>query len=160
MADQIIDRKTVGLMPDVEVARDLTEGYRDTAEQYMAAAQSYMDSAGRIRDGTAAIRDSASGYASSARDSAAEAKKWAHTANLLGVLQARPDEPARDLRLDGMLWLVTDESAKTVTGIRRWDATDAGQGAFPSDALYPSDSTYPCDRGSWTELRLAASALA
>ena len=63
-------------------------------------------------------------------------------------------------KVDGSIWLESDETAQTITAIKRWDAKKAGNALWPSDDLFPGDDVYPEDTGEWTEFKLAPSVLA
>lgn len=59
-------------------------------------------------------------------------------------------EPARDKRVDGMLWMQTNESTHKITSFKRWDAGLSGTALWPGSTTFPSDSTYPDEKGAWT----------
>ena len=63
-------------------------------------------------------------------------------------------------KVDGSIWLESDETSQTIKAIKRWDARKSGKALWPADDLYPEDDVYPEDTGEWTEFRLAPEALA
>ena len=59
-------------------------------------------------------------------------------------------EPPRDKRVDGMLWMQTNESTHKITSFNRWDADLPGTALWPGAATFPSSKTYPDEKGAWT----------
>ena len=156
MADQIVDKRSVGIPPDVVLARHQTLGFRDEAEAHARdSAASATDSATYAQHAAA----HASNASTSARDAAAsatEAAMWAEVASMRTLL--RPTEPPA--KLDGMVWMRTDEQAGTIVAINRWDADLPGSGLFPSAATYPGGGLYPTERGAWTAFAISAGVIA
>lgn len=149
MPDQVADKRTIGVAPDILVVREQVMGYRDDAERSAGTAEGYSRSA-------SLSAEHAGELASSAADSARQAADWAVVHNQ-GLIFG-PNEPP--VKIDGMLWLKTNELAGTITSFERWDANAAGAGLFPGDSTYPAEDTYPSDQGAWAHFKVAASAVA
>jgi len=143
MADQVVDKRTIGIPADIEVVRNDVEEMRNTAESHM---------------------DDAASSAKSAQASEAAAKSWEEKAQVLVSKQTgivfSANEPAIDSRTDGMLWMVADTSTKKVTALKRWDTTQVGDAHYPSDTTYPSDTLYPAPQGAWDSYTLASDLVA
>lgn len=142
MANQIPDRKTIGIPADFVLARHEIEQFRDSAEeQAQASQQSADDSAESAAQSLV--------YASAAHESANEAKGWS-------MLQAQavefgPDEPSAIRRFDGMTWLKTNETAHEIVKVRRWDHSKAGVAVIPGATVLPAEDLFPDDTGEWTD---------
>lgn len=140
MADQVIDRKEIGIPTDIELVRHQISLIRDeVVESRDKAAASEIAAAGSE---AAAMR-----HASDARQAAQEAAYWATMRNQ--GLHFGPDEP-KD-KWDGMTWLYTNEETRKIQSFRRWDADLAGAALWPSATTFPGDATFPKDRGAWTD---------
>lgn len=144
--DQIIDKKTIGIPSDIEYIRHETEQFMNRTRDYSDEAANYAkdasDSAYR-----AAVSET------NAWTAASEASYWA-TLHNQGI-HFGPAEPQD--KWDGMTWLQTNESTRTITAFKRWDFHLSGNGVFPSNTLYPSDELYPNDQGDWTPFSIASS---
>ena len=142
MADQILDRKTVGIPTDVDIVRNEVEGMRDAAQASKTAAQA---------------------SAVAAEHSEARAYSWAQIAETLVESQTgihfSPDEPPIIARTNGMAWLVADMTNKEVTELKRWDATQAGDAPFPSASTWPGSSLYPSPMGAWGNFTISSSVI-
>lgn len=140
MADQIIDRKTVGIPADVDVVRNEVEGFKDEAESSKTSAQA---------------------SAVAAQQSEAKAYNWASIAQTLVESQTgihfSDMEPPIIARTNGMAWLVADMQNSEVTALKRWDATQAGDAPFPGSTTYPGSSLYPSPMGVWTSFTIDSS---
>lgn len=90
----------------------------------------------------------AANRAASAANAAAKQANAAAAATKPYYMQA--GEPVRDKRVDGMLWLKTNESTKKIAAFNRWDAGLPGTALWPGATTFPSDSTYPDEKGAWT----------
>lgn len=149
MPDQVADKKDVGIAPDILIVREQVRAYRDSAASSASEASGWSRSA-------AASAERSDESASAAAESARQAAEWAIIHNQ--GLRFGPTEPP--IKIDGMLWLRTDEDAGTITAFERWDANAAGQGLFPADDTYPGESTYPSEQGAWKHFKVAAGAVA
>ena len=149
MADQIVDKRSVGIPPDVVLARHQTLLFRNEAESYASDAEASAAEA-------ATYERRAASHASDSAASAAEAAMWAEAASMRTLM--RPTEPPA--KLDGMVWMRTDEQSKTIVAISRWDADLPGSGLFPGDATFPSDEVFPAERGAWTGFAISADVIA
>lgn len=141
MPGQYPDKKTVGIPPDLVLTRHDTELFMLRAENAAFEAEGFKGEA-------AASADESESWADKAQQYAAEAEAWSEL-HSQGVHFA-PTEPDVDKRYDGMLWLQTNESAHTITAVKRFDASSAGSGTYLSDDLYLSDELYLNDSGAWT----------
>lgn len=97
---------------------------------------------------------SAEGNADAANKAASAANAAARQANAAAAATKpyymQPGEPARDKRVDGMLWMQTNESTKKIAAFNRWDAGLPGTALWPGAKTYPSSKTYPDEKGAWT----------
>lgn len=141
MADQIVDKITVGIPSnelDIYVG---CEKFKDEAELFANYAKR-----AEVNANISAV---------SAAESASEAKAWA--IQHMGVW-VNLTEPPEEGRADGTLWWQTNETQDTVEHIWLWNADDGGF-LYPRDELYPSDDLYPTEGGAWRELKLDATCL-
>ena len=90
----------------------------------------------------------AANRAASAANAAAKQANAAASATKPYYMQS--GEPARDKRVDGMLWMQTNESTKRIASFNRWDANLPGTALWPGSTTFPSSSTYPDEKGAWT----------
>lgn len=90
----------------------------------------------------------AANKAASAANAAAKQANAAAAATKPYYMQAA--EPARDKRVDGMLWMQTNESTHKIAAFKRWDAGLPGTALWPGATTFPSDSTFPDEKGAWT----------
>lgn len=90
----------------------------------------------------------AANRAASAANAAAKQANAAASATKPYYMQA--GEPARDKRVDGMLWMQTNESTHKITSFKRWDANLPGTALWPGATTFPSDTTFPDEKGAWT----------
>ena len=90
----------------------------------------------------------AANKAASAATAAAKQANAAAAATKPYYMQA--SEPARDKRVDGMLWMKTNESTKKIAAFNRWDANLPGTALWPGATTFPSDTTFPDEKGAWT----------
>lgn len=97
---------------------------------------------------------SAEGNADAANRAASAATAAAKQANAAAAATKpyymQPGEPARDKRVDGMLWMQTNESTHKITSFKRWDANLPGTALWPGATTFPSDTTFPDEKGAWT----------
>lgn len=142
MADQIVDKKSIGIPEDIAVIRGEVEELRD---QTVASSRDAANSEALARK-----------HASDAREAAEESRAWAEVRHLGVHFSDRPPEEV----VDGMTWFVTDEDQERIVAIRRYDASSKRWCVFPSDETYPSDSLYPREVGEWVSFRIAPEVLA
>lgn len=90
----------------------------------------------------------AANRAASAANAAAKQANAAASATKPYYMQS--GEPARDKRVDGMLWMQTNESTKRIASFNRWDANLPGTALWPGATTFPSDTTFPDENGAWT----------
>lgn len=143
MADQYVDRRTVGIPADVELVRDEVEGMRDAAAASEASASQSADAAGK----------SAAGAELSAREAAT-------LVAAINGLRVGPAEPELHSRTEHMLWAQTSDDLATVSALRVWDAGAAGDATWPGASTYPGGTLFPMIEGTWVTARLAAACLA
>ena len=143
MADQYVDRRTVGIPADVEVMRNDVEGMRDAAK---------------------ASEDAAAQSAAAAQQSEAAAELSEQTAATLVAaingLRVGPTEPELHSRTEHMLWVRTSDDLATISALRVWDAGAAGDATWPGASTHPGSALYPMIEGTWVTARLAAACLA
>lgn len=141
----------LGLEADpVEVERRL-DWFWDTIEKCEAAGADASEAAAYARE----LADKAK------EDLAKEETRLAEVVNRV-VSEPRIRLMGTDYfeKVDGSIWLESDEDAQTVKAIKRWDAHKAGSALWPSDGLFPGEDVFPEDTGEWTEFKLAPSVLA
>lgn len=141
MADQIVDKITVGIPSDELEIYGEVEAFAANAEK----------SANRAERAENAANTSAT----DAAKSAADAKAWA--LQHMGIWVS-PTEPPEEGRMDGALWWQTNAAMDTVQHIFYWDG-EVGSFLYPNEDLYPSDDLYPTEGGAWRELKLAATCI-
>lgn len=110
----------------------------------VASATKRAESAASSAEGNA----DAANRAASAATAAAKQANAAASATKPYYMQAA--EPARDKRVDGMLWMQTNESTHKIASFNRWDANLPGTALWPGATTFPSDSTFPDEKGAWT----------
>lgn len=106
-------------------------------------------------DSSAASADANANAANKAATVANEAARQANAAAAATkpyYMQA--GEPARDKRVDGMLWMQTNENTKRIAAFNRWDANLPGTAIFPGATTMPGTTTMPSDIGAWTQFTL------
>lgn len=153
---------------DVQRAADdgakLASPYDTEVDQAIAAANQATASADAATAKATAATASANSAAQSANANSAAANKAADAANKAAQQasaaagNAKPyyfqaAEPPRAKRVDGMLWLHTNESAKTAVA-KRWDANLPGKAVFPGASTMPGASTIIDEIGAWTAFTL------
>ncbi len=112
----------------------------DRANASVGKADSSAASAGANADAANRAASAANAAAKQANAAAANTKPY--------FIQAA--EPPRDKRVDGMLWMQTNESTKRITSFNRWDADLPGTALWPGATTFPSSSTFPDEKGAWT----------
>lgn len=106
-------------------------------------------------DSSAASADANADAANKAATAATEAARQASAAAAATkpyYMQAA--EPARDKRVDGMLWMQTNESTHKIASFNRWDANLPGTAIFPGATTMPGTTTMPSEIGAWTQFTL------
>lgn len=102
-------------------------------------------------DSSAASADANADAANRAASAATAAAKQANAAAAATKpYYMQPGEPARDKRVDGMLWVQTNDGTHKITSFKRWDANLPGTALWPGATTYPSSNTYPDQIGAWT----------
>lgn len=90
----------------------------------------------------------AANRAASAATAAAKQANAAAAATKPYYMQA--SEPPRDKRVNGGLWMQTNESTHKIAAFNRWDADLPGTALWPGATTFPSDTTFPDEKGAWT----------
>lgn len=102
-------------------------------------------------DSSAASADANADAANRAASAANAAAKQANAAAAVTKpYYIQSGEPPRDKRVDGGLWIQTNESTHKITSFKRWDANLPGTALWPGATTFPSDSTFPDEKGAWT----------
>lgn len=112
----------------------------DRANVSAGKADSSAASAGANADAANRAASAANAAAKQANAAAANTKPY--------FIQAA--EPPRDKRVNGMLWMQTNESTKRIEAFNRWDADLPGTALWPGATTFPSSKTYPDEKGAWT----------
>ncbi len=142
MADQICDKRSVGIPEDIVIVRaEIEELHDETVASSRSAHESEV---------------LAQLHASDARDAAEESRAWAEVRHLgVHFSDTPPDEV-----VDGMTWFMTNEETSQITAIRRYDSSSMKQCIFPTLTTYPSSTLYMHEVGEWQDFSLAPSLVA
>lgn len=144
-----VDRNLVSLESGTTSGDAVKELY-DTIANLNKVIDRANASAGKA-DSSAASADASADAANRAASSATAAAKQANAA----AASTKPyyiqsAEPPRDKRVDGMLWMQTNEGTHKITSFNRWDADLPGTALWPGATTFPSSSTFPDEKGAWT----------
>ena len=121
-----------------------------TADAATAKAETATSSANSAAQSAEANSTAANNAADAASKAAQQAAAAAGNAKPYYI---QASEPPRDKRVNGMLWLHTDETAKTAVA-KRWDADDPGKAVFPGESTMPGESTIVDLIGAWAAFAL------
>lgn len=148
-----VDRNLVSLESGTTSGDAVKELY-DTIANLNKVIDRANASAGKA-DSSAASADASADAANRAASSATAAAKQANAA----AASTKPyyiqsAEPPRDKRVDGMLWMQTNENTKRIAAFNRWDANLPGTAIFPGATTMPGTTTMPSDIGAWTQFTL------
>lgn len=135
---------------ELEAAR--TGAIEATKESKSAAASANAAAAAGNSAAQSANAAAIKANESSAKADVATAEAKAAAANAKPYF-FQATEPTRDQRVDGMLWLHTNESEKTAVA-KRWDAGLPGKAVFPGASTMPGTSTVIDEIGAWTQFAL------
>jgi hypothetical protein len=101
---------------------------------------------------------SAEGNADAANRAASAATAAAKQANAAAAATKpyymQSGEPPRDKRVDGGLWMQTNEGTHKIASFKRWDANLPGKAVFPGASTMPGTSTIIDEIGAWTTFTL------
>ncbi len=101
---------------------------------------------------------SAEGNADAANKAASAATAAAKQANAAAAATKpyymQSGEPPRDKRVDGGLWMQTNEGTHKIASFKRWDANLPGKAVFPGASTMPGTSTIIDEIGAWTTFTL------
>lgn len=123
----------------------------DALKREWASLNAAVTSATKRAESAASSAEGNADAANKAASAAAAAAKQANAAAAATkpyYMQA--SEPPRDKRVNGGLWMQTNESTKRIASFKRWDAGLPGTALWPGATTFPSDSTYPDEKGAWT----------
>lgn len=123
----------------------------DALKREWASLNAAVTSATKRAESAASSADAnadAANRAASAATAAAKQANAAAAATKPYYMQA--SEPPRDKRVNGGLWMQTNESAHKITSFKRWDAGLPGTALWPGATTFPSDTTFPDEKGAWT----------
>lgn len=138
MADQVFDKKSVGIPEDfVFVRSEIERLHGETVENSKSASES----ASRAKES-----------ADDAKEAAEESRMWAEVRHLGVHFSDKPPEKP----VDGMTWFVTNETDQTIVEIRRYDAETMQWCVFASEETYASESLYPRERGEWIGFKISS----
>lgn len=142
------------ILGSVDGSGGQSEGYDnelDALQREWASLNAAVTSATKRAESAASSAEGNADAANKAASAAAAAAKQANAAAAATkpyYMQAA--EPARDKRVDGMLWMQTNESTKKIAAFNRWDADLPGTALWPGSTTFPSDTTFPDEKGAWT----------
>ena len=106
-------------------------------------------------DSSAASADANADAANKAASAATAAAKQANAAaSATKPYYMQAAEPSRDKRVDGMLWVQTNEGTHKIAAFKRWDANLPGKAVFPGASTMPGTSTIIDEIGAWTTFTL------
>lgn len=132
---------------DAAATANASAATADAATAKAETATSAANSAAQSADANSTAANNAADAASKAAQQAAAA------AGNAKPYYIQASEPPRDKRVNGMLWLHTDETAKTAVA-KRWDSDDPGKAVFPGESTMPGESTIVDEIGAWTAFAL------
>lgn len=132
--DQVIDRKTVGIPLDVELARDQVESWREETQS--------------LRDEAARWRDQAVEAAHAAEEAGKRLEAFVTAGRGVFVSDVEPT-----VYRDGTVWLKLDADGR-IRWILVFDSTLAG-GLYPSESTYPMSDVFPRPAGDWRSFDIA-----
>lgn len=123
----------------------------DALKREWASLNAAVTSATKRAESAASSAEGNADAANRAASAATEAAKQANAAaSATKPYYMQAAEPARDKRVDGMLWMQTNESTHKIASFKRWDANLPGTALWPDSTTFPSDTTYPDEKGAWT----------
>lgn len=123
----------------------------DALKREWASLNAAVTSATKRAESAASSAEGNADAANRAASAATAAAKQANAAaSATKPYYMQSGEPARDKRVDGMLWMQTNESTHKITSFKRWDAGLPGTALWPGATTYPSSNTYPDQIGAWT----------
>lgn len=123
----------------------------DALKREWASLNAAVTSATKRAESAASSAEGNADAANRAASAATAAAKQANAAaSATKPYYMQSGEPARDKRVDGMLWMQTNESTKRIASFNRWDANLPGTALWPGSTTFPSSSTYPDEKGAWT----------
>lgn len=133
----------------VATYEDMVDNVHDAVDQNNGAIiKEITDAANRVNSSViAAAQKSATEATNAANRADAAAKSAAASTKPYFIQQS---EPPRSVRVDGMLWVQTNEGTHKIASFKRWDAGLPGTALWPGATTFPSDSTYPDEKGAWT----------
>lgn len=148
-----VDRNLVSLESGTTSGDAVKELY-DTIANLNKVIDRANASAGKADSSAAsagANADAANRAASAANAAAKQANAAAASTKPYFIQQ---NEPERSKRVDGMLWMQTNENTKRIAAFNRWDANLPGTAIFPGATTMPGTTTMPSDIGAWTQFTL------
>lgn len=123
----------------------------DALKREWASLNAAVTSATKRAESAASSAEGNADAANRAANAATAAAKQANAAaSATKPYYMQAAEPARDKRVDGMLWMQTNESTHKIAAFNRWDAGLPGTALWPGATTYPSSTTYPDQIGAWT----------
>lgn len=123
----------------------------DALQREWASLNAAVTSATKRAESAASSAEGNADAANRATAAATEAAKQANAAaSATKPYYMQAGEPARDKRVDGMLWMQTNESTHKIASFRRWDANLPDTALWPDSTTFPSDTTFPDEKGAWT----------
>ena len=140
----------------VATYEDMVDNDHNAVDQNNGAIiKEITDAANKVNSSVIAAAKKSANEATNASNAAADAANRADAAAKSAAASTKPyfiqqNEPPRDKRVDGMLWMQTNESTHKITSFNRWDANAPGTALWPGATTYPSSSTYPDQIGAWT----------
>lgn len=133
----------------VATYEDMVDNVHDAVDQNNGAIiKEITDAANRVNGSVIAAAQKSATEATNAANRADEAAKSAAASTKPYFIQQ--SEPARDKRVDGGLWMQTNESTHKIAAFNRWDADLPGTALWPGATTFPSSTTYPDQIGAWT----------
>lgn len=123
----------------------------DALKREWASLNAAVTSATKRAESAASSAEGNADAANRAANAATAAAKQANAAaSATKPYYMQAAEPARDKRVDGMLWMQTNESTHKIAAFNRWDAGLPGTALWPDSTTFPSDTTHPDEKGAWT----------
>lgn len=137
----------------VATYEDMVDNVHDAVDQNNGAIiKQITDAADRVNSGVIAAAQKSATEATNAANRADAAAKSAAASTKPYFIQQ--NEPPHSVRVDGMLWMQTNEGTHKIASFKRWDANLPGKAVFPGASTMPGTSTIIDEIGAWTTFTL------
>lgn len=137
----------------VATYEDMVDNVHNAVDQNNGAIiKEITDAANRVNGSVIEAAQKSATEATNAANRADAAAKSAAASTKPYFIQQ--NEPPRSVRVDGMLWMQTNEGTHKIASFKRWDANLPGKAVFPGASTMPGTSTIIDEIGAWTTFTL------